>query len=329
MKCTLKKALAITVFVPTISFVFADKIHEVKKGETLYSISRSYGISVDAVKEINGLTGNEIKVGQNIKIPETQKKTEDSKKTSSSESPKNQEKKDGSPAKVTVSESTYEVQKGDTWFGISRRFGISVSELLKMNQVDAGSSLKIGQKIKVPSESRADNSKGTEVAKNDAAKNNEKKSEASSKTKTENTKTPDVNVPDLKDNDPHNYSGKKGDSSLVWPVKAGEVTYVNGKIGGVCLTAKKDEGVTSIRAGTVMFCGSYRGFGNVVFIQSKTGHIYAYTGLGTIEVNKGEYINYKSRVGTAGVDSYTGKYQVNLMVFQNGQPVDPAKAPRG
>lgn len=327
MKCTLKKALAITVCVPAISFVFADKIHEVKKGETLYSISRSYGISVDAVKEINGLTGNDIKVGQSIKIPENKKKTKVSETAADAEKNKNPGKHENTSVKVTVSESTYEVQKGDTWFGISRRFGISVSDLLKMNQVDAGSSLKTGQKIKVPSDSKTENTKRTEVTENYGTKNNRTKSETNSK--SENKKTPEVKVPDLKNNDPHNYSGKKGDSSLVWPVKAGEVTYVNGKIGGVCLTAKKDEGVTSIRAGTVMFCGSYRGFGNVVFIQSKTGHIYAYTGLGTIEVNKGEYINYKSRLGTAGVDSYTGKYQVNLMVFQNGQPIDPAKAPRG
>ena len=95
------------------------------------------------------------------------------------------------------------------------------------------------------------------------------------------------------------------------------------------MSAKKDEEVKAIRAGTVMFSGSYRGFGNVVFIQSKTGHIYAYTGLGSIDVSKGDYINYSSEIGKAGVDTYTGKSQISLMVFQNGQPIDPAKAPRG
>ncbi|MBQ3965903.1 MAG: M23 family metallopeptidase, partial [Treponema sp.] len=136
-----------------------------------------------------------------------------------------------------------------------------------------------------------------------------------------------VNVPKIED--PRTYSNKKGDSSLVWPVEKPAVTYVSGKMNGVNLSAKKDESVTAIRAGTVMFSGTYRGFGNVVFIQSKTGHIYAYTGLGTVKVNKGDYCVFGAQIGTAGVDSYTSKPQMSLMVFQNGLPIDPAKAPRG
>ena len=129
--------------------------------------------------------------------------------------------------------------------------------------------------------------------------------------------------------DTHSYSGKKGDPNLVWPVEKPEVTYVNGKVSGVTLSAKKDEKVEAIKSGTVMFSGSYRGFGNVVFIQSKTGHIYAYTGLGKVLVSKGEYIDFKTQIGTAGIDSYSSKSQISLMVFQNGLPIDPAKAPRG
>ena len=98
---------------------------------------------------------------------------------------------------------------------------------------------------------------------------------------------------------------------------------------GVNLSAKSDEKVNAIMAGTVMFSGSYRGFGNVVFIQSKTGHIYAYTGLGKVLVSKGDYIDFKSQIGTVGINGYSSKPQISLMVFQNGLPIDPAKAPRG
>ena len=129
--------------------------------------------------------------------------------------------------------------------------------------------------------------------------------------------------------DTHNYSEKKGDPNLVWPVQKPEVTYVNGKVSGVTLSAKKDEPVDAIKSGTVMFSGTYRGFGNVVFIQSKTGHIYAYTGLGKVLVSKGDYIDFKTQIGTAGINSYSSKSQISLMVFQNGLPIDPAKAPRG
>ncbi len=38
--------------------------HEVKRGDTLYSISRMYNLSVDTLKEFNGLKSNEISIGQ-------------------------------------------------------------------------------------------------------------------------------------------------------------------------------------------------------------------------------------------------------------------------
>ena len=77
-----------------------------------------------------------------------------------------------------------------------------------------------------------------------------------------------------------------------------------------------------------MYVGVYRGFGQVVFVQSKTGLIYAYTGLGSVDVNKGDYLVSNTKIGTAGLDSITGKSQITFMVFQNGQPIDPSKAPR-
>lgn len=43
--------------------------HTVRKGDTLYSISRQYGVSVEAIRQANNLAGNIISVGQKLKIP--------------------------------------------------------------------------------------------------------------------------------------------------------------------------------------------------------------------------------------------------------------------
>ncbi|MCR4823303.1 MAG: LysM peptidoglycan-binding domain-containing protein [Treponema sp.] len=309
-----KVAFSILVF-SLVSNLYSDTFHEVQKGETLYSISRKYSVSVSDLQKVNNLTDNGIKVGQKIKIPsaespapagQTAKPADSATKTTVTSA------KTESPA----SDGFYTVQKGETWFGISKKYGITVTDLQKLNGVGAEASLKVGQKIKVPG---GKSSSSAVLA----------SSKADSAIKSSENKKTESKVPDLKGKDPHNYSSKKADSSLVWPVKAENIVYINGKIGGVSMSTKKDEEVKAIRAGTVMFSGSYRGFGNVVFIQSKTGHIYAYTGLGSIDVSKGDYINYSSEIGKAGIDTYTGKSQISLMVFQNGQPIDPAKAPRG
>ena len=186
-----------------------------------------------------------------------------------------------------------------------------------MNGTDEKSGLKVGQKIKIPAVSA--------LASNQSVKNTETSKNTALESKNSELKN---QLPSVI-SDTHNYSEKKGDPNLVWPVQKPEVTYVNGKVSGVTLSAKKDEPVDAIKSGTVMFSGTYRGFGNVVFIQSKTGHIYAYTGLGKVLVSKGDYIDFKTQIGTAGINSYSSKSQISLMVFQNGLPIDPAKAPRG
>jgi len=43
--------------------------YEVKTGESLYSVANDFGISVETLRYINGLSGNALKVGQKLKIP--------------------------------------------------------------------------------------------------------------------------------------------------------------------------------------------------------------------------------------------------------------------
>jgi len=45
------------------------KIHEVQKGDTLYSISKLYNTTVDDIKKQNNLNSIELSIGQQLKIP--------------------------------------------------------------------------------------------------------------------------------------------------------------------------------------------------------------------------------------------------------------------
>lgn len=316
MKSVFFKNVKTAIFFTGVSvfcsgFLFAELTHTVQKGETLYSISKKYSTTVQSIADANKIDGTDIKVGQKLVIPEkngaVQAKTNDS-------ALKNDSKID---SKTEKNIQTYTVKKGDTWYAIARNFSVSVKQLYELNGTDEKSGLKVGQKIKIPAVSA--------LASNQSVKNTgtSKNTALESKNSELKNQLPSVII------DTHNYSEKKGDPNLVWPVQKPEVTYVNGKVSGVTLSAKKDEPVDAIKSGTVMFSGTYRGFGNVVFIQSKTGHIYAYTGLGKVLVSKGDYIDFKTQIGTAGINSYSSKSQISLMVFQNGLPIDPAKAPRG
>ncbi|OVA14514.1 Peptidoglycan-binding lysin domain [Macleaya cordata] len=45
------------------------KTIEIVKGDTLWGLSRKYGVSIDALKEANGLTGDKIYAGKKLVIP--------------------------------------------------------------------------------------------------------------------------------------------------------------------------------------------------------------------------------------------------------------------
>ncbi|KAI5337973.1 hypothetical protein L3X38_017244 [Prunus dulcis] len=45
------------------------KTIQIEKGDTLWGLSREYGVSIDAIKEANGLTGDTIYAGKKLIIP--------------------------------------------------------------------------------------------------------------------------------------------------------------------------------------------------------------------------------------------------------------------
>ena len=221
-----------------------------------------------------------------------------------------------------IKTTEYVVQKGETLYGIAKNNNMTVADLISINNLDSSNVIKVGQKLKV-----YDNSKIVLPPKKSSA--NEIVQDKSRNEETKVIKPASEISPLDKVIDARTYGNTiTTDSSVIWPVKNPKITQVKGKVSGVVLSAKENEDVICIHEGTVMYVGAYRGFGQVVFVQTKTGMIYAYTGLGSVKVKKGEYPVSGSVLGTVGIDSITEKPQMNFMVFQNGQPIDPAKAPR-
>ena len=293
MKNFLRSFIIFSILISVV-LVFSSQtaFHEVQKGETLYSISRKYGISVGELCSENNLsTSAVIKTGQKLKIP-----------TQNSSETKNTQKVEKT--------DTYIVKKGDTLYGIAKRFGISVETLTILNKMSGSNTIKVGQVLTVPL----------------ATSENTNQEKQTSKPTTEKT----TNLEDLQLTDSRTYDkNKKASKNLLWPVTAKEIQYLEGKVSGVSITTNLNESVNIIHEGTVMFCGIYRGFGNVVFVQAKTGYMYVYTNLDKINVEKGDTVKLNEKIGTVAVDTRTSKPQLLFMVFKNGNPVDPATAPRG
>ncbi|OFY09360.1 MAG: hypothetical protein A2X11_02120 [Bacteroidetes bacterium GWE2_42_24] len=138
-------------------------IHIVKPKETLFAISRLYGLSIIDLLTMNPKAENGLKVGDTLKVllPERV----DGAKDMLMDNPDNRQNELDSKEEIKQdngegSDSLYEVRKKETWYGIARQHGLTVSELRELNP--GKSSLSPGMLIVVkrPKESVAQENKG-------------------------------------------------------------------------------------------------------------------------------------------------------------------------
>lgn len=97
--------------------------YNVKSGDTLYSIAKKYGITVDKLKDLNNLKSNMISVNQKLLV--------------------NDQKKDQTT-------NAYVVEKGDTLYSIAKKYSTTVSKIKELNNLKSDT-LSIGQELIIPS----------------------------------------------------------------------------------------------------------------------------------------------------------------------------------
>ena len=117
--------------------------YTVQAGDTLYGISRKAGVSVDQLLTVNGLsTSSVIRPGQSLSLGTPAKQTNSTVATTVST------KSVSNTAKATAN-GYYTVKAGDTLYGISRKFGMSLSQLVSANGISTSSVIQPGQTLRV------------------------------------------------------------------------------------------------------------------------------------------------------------------------------------
>jgi len=110
-------------FVLTASMVDAEIVHVIAKGETVYSLSKRYGVSPEAIIENNSIANvSEIRIGTKLLIPNSDH---------------------------SVNDGLYEVKQGDTYYSIARKLGLSLKQLLTLNGRDESHLLRVGEVLSV------------------------------------------------------------------------------------------------------------------------------------------------------------------------------------
>jgi len=114
--------------------------YTVKKGDTLYSISKNNNVSVDTIKKDNNLSNNNLFIGQILKL-RTQNEIEEC------------------FSEVDIPQDnniTYVVKKGDNLYDIAKKYDTSVDNIKRLNNLSSNN-LSIGQILKIPNKSMTTN----------------------------------------------------------------------------------------------------------------------------------------------------------------------------
>lgn len=111
--------------------VSGSNYYVVKKGDSLWSIARANGLTVDELKSLNNLSSNVLHVGDTLLISSADSTGDDG------------------------NDNYYVVDSGDTLWSIARKYNLSVNELKALNNLGSNV-LSVGQRLIVGKESSND-----------------------------------------------------------------------------------------------------------------------------------------------------------------------------
>ncbi len=106
--------------------------HKIRKGETVSTIARKYGVSQYAIFEANNLSRrSKIYAGKSLIVPVPNDQSYSRRKKSD----------------YTADGNVYLVRSGDTVWDIARAFGTSAEKIRRLNNLDRRSRIYVGQKL--------------------------------------------------------------------------------------------------------------------------------------------------------------------------------------
>ncbi len=285
--------------------------YRVSTGDTLYSISRRYGITVEQLRSANNFNQNtSLNIGQVIFLP---RKTASNASTAPKTAYINQRPEINSlpqtpvsfkPAPtvnpVVTSNGSYIVQPKDTLYSIARKHNMNFKDLTRINGFTGSEGLKIGQRVNV-------NASASVVAQPKPAAIAPKAVAVAPK------------------------AVKQVSNRFRWPVSGRVISEYGAKPGGT-----RNEGInvavppgTTVKAaesGTVAYAGNgLPSYGNLVLIKHTGGWVTAYAHNGSLLVKKGDKIKRGQAIARSGQSGDVNKPQLHFEIRRGAISVNPRK----
>lgn len=304
----MKKVLAVLLFMPLFTGCYAGNNWFplfnsytpssviVKKGDTLYSLSRKYEVPLRSIIEENNLSAPYIlSVGQNLRLPVRK---------------------------------THTVAKGETLYAISKKYDVDITSLSKLNGLDAPFTLNVGQVLALPGSVSA-NTMTAKSSSGGSSSFSQKKITSAKQNVAQIKTTPATTSKKIAKSAPRQTISTYRKSKFMWPVK-GAVVSNFGVVGkgrrndGINIKAAIGTNVKAADKGVVAYAGNeLKGFGNLVLIKHTDGYITAYAHNDKLYVKKGQKVLRGEKIATVGRTGSVNTPQLHFEVRAGKKAVNP------
>lgn len=307
----------------------------VKKGDTIFSLSKKHKKSVKDLININNLKSPYLlSIGQKIKLVDIKNFTKKNEIENIKEI-KQIKPEIIKPAVVSKKQLIeIKVENKETLYSLSRKYLIPVNELAVINKLSPPFILIPGQVLKVPKISSVDKQTDTikVIDKNKMSKfvyapkiTIHKENKYNKEHKKEVKKISS----DLKQKLP--IIANRSSNLFSWPLRGKILSAYGIKSNGlfndgINISGNIGTKVSSSENGVIAYAGNeLKGMGNLVIIQHSGGWMTVYAHLETMEVRRGVKVKVGDKIGTVGKTGKVSSPQLHFEIRKGSKAYDPYK----
>ena len=276
----------------------------VKKGDTLYSLSKNNGIALRDLVDANNLAAPfAISVGQRLKIPSAQ---------------------------------VHIVAASETLYSISRRYSVDLNSLATENNIAAPYSLAVGQRLRLPGKVRVSAPVGQQPiiisrqptvrgGPQPVAVSQQQSAAPGPRLITEKQRVSSAPARPL----PVVATQKR--MAFTWPARGKILSSFGYKKNGlyndgINIRAASGTLVKAAETGVVAYAGNeLKGMGNLVIVQHANGWMSVYAHLDDMNVRRGAKVAKGEKIGTIGKTGKVSEPQLHFEIRKGTKAYNPQK----
>lgn len=306
-------------------------IYQVKPGDTLYSIAFRYGRDYRDLASDNGIAAPyNITVGQNIRLtpatatvlPASQTSVTDNSQAQSSVkstvTTNISNKADVAPTKDKITGDFYTVKSGDSLMSISRKSGVSYSNLIRINHLQKPYGIYTGQRIYLKSNSSSESLADRIPQKVVPVAGGNTQTTANSTAVLASVATAPTKV----------VSGKSravSGVSWMWPARGTVIRNFSSTNKGIDIAGSRGQNVNAAASGQVVYSGNaLRGYGNLIIINHDNEYLSAYAHNDMLLVKEGQRVKKGQVIAKMG-STDASRVMLHFEIRYRGNSVNPRK----